>query len=247
MAQIEPIKQLTRATPEEKNQRLLDIQQFRDRNASKKDADDLSRALGIELKTFPIEKPFCSFLDLLEPTFNQPHDVTEENMQARIRGLILMALSNKWGYLVLSTGNKSELAMGYCTLYGDMCGGLSVISDVSKTKVYELAHWINGQKKVIPESTLTKAPTAELKLNQKDSDTLPDYTILDHVLEAYVEKRLSLQDIAKQYEVSLPFVQGIIHKIHCAEYKRRQGAPGLRVSPKSFLVGRRYPIVQRWI
>ena len=211
------------------------------------DAYALAKTLGIECRTIPIEKPFESFLDLLAPSFQgKDPDVTEENLQARIRGMILMAISNKWGYVVLSTGNKSEMAVGYCTLYGDMCGGLSVISDVTKRQVYALSRWINRDKEIIPTSCIEKPPSAELRLNQKDSDSLPDYEVLDHVLQAYVEECLSPPEIEKKYHLPIELVIDIIKKIHRAEYKRRQAAPGIRVSTKAFRVGRRYPIVQGW-
>lgn len=214
---------------------------------SKKDAQDLASALGVELKTIPIEKPYQAFLDLLTPYFeNKDPDVTEENLQARMRGVILMALSNKFGYIVLSTGNKSELAMGYSTLYGDLTGGLSVIADVSKAKVYELARYINRDKKIIPISTIEKPPSAELRPNQKDSDSLPPYPIIDQVLEAYVERNEPAADIAKNAHLDIALVKSIIDRIHAAEYKRRQAPPGLRVSSKSFSVGRKFPIVQRF-
>lgn len=211
---------------------------------SEEDAITLSRNLGIELKTIPIESSFCHFLELLEPVFgNKPYDVTEENLQARIRGLILMALANKEGYLLLNTGNKSEFAMGYCTLYGDMCGALSVIADVSKTRVYALC----AKMEKIPQLILAKAPSAELREGQKDSDTLPDYAILDRVIEEFVEKQKSVESVAKELGLERSFVEDIVQKIARAEYKRRQGAPVLRVTPRSLLVGRRYPIVQNWI
>jgi NAD+ synthase (glutamine-hydrolysing) len=214
---------------------------------SKKDAQDLASALGIELKTIPIEKPYQAFLDLLTPSFeNKAPDVTEENLQARMRGVILMALSNKFGYIVLSTGNKSELAMGYSTLYGDLTGGLSVIADVSKAKVYELARFINRDKILIPASTIEKPPSAELRPNQKDSDSLPPYPIIDQVLEAYVERNETPADIAKNSNIDIAVVKSIIDRIYNAEYKRRQAPPGLRVSSKSFSVGRKFPIVQRF-
>jgi NAD+ synthase (glutamine-hydrolysing) len=216
--------------------------------SSLKDAEQLAHNLGIPLKVIPIEAPFEAYLNLLEPHFEgRPWDVTEENMQSRVRGGILMSLSNKLGYIVLSTGNKSELALGYCTLYGDMVGGLAVISDVTKKQVYELAHWINREREIIPHSTIQKPPSAELKPNQKDTDTLPEYPIVDAVLQGYVEDRLSPEEIAKKHQLSLDLVRDLIHKIHLAEYKRRQAAPGIRVTKRSFRVGRRYPIVQTWM
>ena len=211
------------------------------------DAKDLAANLGIEFDIIPIEGPFQSFLDLLTPVFEgRAPDVTEENLQARIRGIILMAISNKFGSLLLSTGNKSELAMGYCTLYGDMAGGLAVISDLTKRQVYALSSWINRQREIIPRSAIEKPPSAELKPNQKDTDTLPDYAILDRVVEAYVEEFLSPEEISKKYGIALELVRELVRKIHKAEYKRRQAPPGIRVSRKAFRVGRRYPIVQGW-
>lgn len=211
------------------------------------DAKELAHNLQIDFIETVIEGPFEAYLDLLEPHFKgKPFDVTEENMQARIRGMILMSISNKHGYLVLGTGNKSELALGYCTLYGDMCAGLGVISDLMKTQVYALSHWINREKEIIPVSIIQKVPSAELRPNQKDSDSLPEYDLVDKVLEAYVEGFLSAEEISEKYKLSLPLVKDLIRRIHSAEYKRRQAAPGIRVSRKAFGVGRRYPIVQKW-
>ena len=161
--------------------------------------------------------------------------------------MILMALSNKFGYVVLSTGNKSELAMGYSTLYGDMCGGLSVISDVTKRQVYQLAEWVNRNGIIIPLNTIHKPPSAELRPNQKDSDSLPDYDIIDNVLESYIEEHTPPQVIAKKFGYPLELVHSLIRRIHNNEYKRRQSPPGLRVSQRAFSVGRRFPIVQRWV
>ena len=211
------------------------------------DAQQLAHNLGIKCQTLSIEKPFESFLELLEPSFEGfPADTTEENLQARIRGMILMALSNKFGYLVLSTGNKSEMAMGYSTLYGDMCGGLGVLSDVTKGKVYALAHWINQETEWIPLSIISKPPSAELRPNQKDTDGLPEYSIVDCVLQGYVEEHQSPEEIAQKNLLPLELVKELVRKIHLNEYKRRQGPPGLRVTKKSFTVGRRFPIVQQW-
>ncbi|PJD94783.1 MAG: NAD+ synthase [Parachlamydia sp.] len=212
-----------------------------------RDAQKLADHLEIPLLTIPIESPFQSYLDLLTPFFHhKAADVTEENIQARIRGMILMGLSNKHGYIVLSTGNKSELAMGYSTLYGDMCGGLAVISDVTKVEVYALAKWLNRREELIPWETIHKPPSAELRPNQKDSDSLPEYEILDAVLKEYIEEHQSPLWIAKKYHLDLEFVQNLVHKIHQNEYKRRQSPPGLRVSEKAFSVGRKLPIVQKW-
>ena len=166
-------------------------------------------------------------------------------MQARLRGLILMAASNKFGSLVLTTGNKSELAVGYCTLYGDMCGGLAVISDVPKTKVFELANWINRDEVIIPEATITKPPSAELRPDQKDQDSLPPYEVLDAILERYVVESQSVPEIVTSgFEEAT--VQRIVRLIDLNEYKRRQAAPGLKVTSKAFGVGRRIPVAQRY-
>lgn len=212
------------------------------------DAFLLAERLGITVWEEPIEKPFTIYLELLAPKFQgMAQDATEENLQARIRGMIMMAISNKFGYVVLSTGNKSEMALGYATLYGDMCGGLGVISDVTKLQVYALAEWINREQEIIPLSTLTKPPSAELRPNQKDSDTLPDYAIIDTVLEFYVEEHWPPEKIAEAHGYSLELVNHLVGLIHKNEYKRRQSAPCLRVSAKSFNVGRHFPIVQRWV
>ncbi len=215
---------------------------------SYQDANRLIKNLGIHSEELSIEKPFETFLELLAPYFAEKKtDVTEENLQARIRGNILMAFSNKFGYLVLSTGNKSELAMGFSTLYGDMCGGLGVLSDVTKEQIYVLAHYINREKEVIPSSVICRPPSAELRYNQKDTDTLPDYAIVDRVLEGYVEDYLSPEEIAKRNNLPIELVKTLIEKIHFNEYKRRQAPPGLRVTKKAFSAGRRFPIVQGWI
>ncbi len=211
------------------------------------DAQQLARNLGIELLSIPIETTFNALLATLEPHFiGLSPDVTEENMQARIRGLILMALSNKWGHIVLSTGNKSEMGLGYCTIYGDMVGGLSVISDVTKQLVYSLSGWVNRRQEIIPQTIIDKPPSAELRPNQKDSDSLPDYAIVDRVVQDYVEEFLSAEEIAEKCHLNVDVVKDLIHRIHVAEYKRRQGAPCIRVSKRAFLAGRRFPIVQKW-
>lgn len=211
------------------------------------DAKKLAENLGIGYKEISIEDPFEDYLKILKPHFEgMPVDVTEENLQARIRGMILMALSNKLGYIVLSTGNKSEMGLGYNTLYGDMCGGLGVISDVLKTQVYELSRWINRKKEIIPWSTIDKPPSAELRPDQKDLDSLPDYGVVDTVLKAYVEDHMSAKEIIEEYKIDPATVQDLIGKIHGAEYKRRQAPPGIRVSKVAFSVGRRFPIVQKW-
>ncbi|RME54173.1 MAG: NAD+ synthase, partial [Deltaproteobacteria bacterium] len=212
------------------------------------DAEALGRALGIETVTLPIGDLFATFREALSPLFGDlPEDVTEENLQARIRGTLLMAISNKFNRLLLTTGNKSELAVGYCTLYGDMCGGLAMISDVPKTLVYALARRINATRgfPVIPENTLTKPPSAELRPGQKDEDTLPPYEILDPILAAYIEEKRSIEEIvASGLERSL--VEEITKRVDRNEYKRRQAPPGLKVTQKAFGMGRRYPIAQRY-
>ena len=181
----------------------------------------------------------------------RPEDVAEENIQARLRGVILMAMSNKFGSLLLTTGNKSEIAVGYCTLYGDMCGGLAVISDVPKTLVYRLARWINedavrrGVAPPIPEPTITKPPSAELRPNQTDQDSLPPYDVLDAILEMYVVDQKSPADI-RAAGFAAADVARVVKLIDGAEYKRRQAAPGLKVTTKAFGVGRRVPVAQRW-
>lgn len=211
------------------------------------DADALAKNLKIPLITIPINAPFDTFLETLKPHFSdKPVDVTEENLQARIRGMILMALSNKWGYLVLSTGNKSELAMGYSTLYGDLAGGLAVIADLTKDKVYALSRYLNKKGEVIPQAIIDKPPSAELRPNQKDSDSLPPYPLLDTVLTAYIEQGLAPEKIARDNQISEALVDELVRKIHQSEYKRRQAPPGLRVTEKAFAVGRRFPIVHRF-
>ena len=214
---------------------------------SKKDANNLATNFGIELKTISIEEPFKVFLDILSKSLTNNKTHTEENIQARIRGLILMAISNQTGGIVLSTGNKSEIATGYCTLYGDMCGGLSIISDLPKTLVYKLAKYINkkGGKEIISKSILTKAPTAELKSNQTDQDTLPPYDILDKVLNLYVEQHTPLKEIIKK-DISVNIAEKVCTMIDSSEYKRYQSAPGLKLTSRSFGHGWRMPIAQRY-
>ncbi len=216
------------------------------------DAKALAQNLGIAYHVVPIEPVFQSFLTTMAPLFgNAPADVTEENLQARARGTILMALSNKTGALVLTTGNKSELAVGYCTLYGDMCGGLAVLSDLPKTLVYNLSHHINTlavhQERVapIPQSTLTKPPSAELRPDQLDQDTLPDYAVLDRILELHVEELRSVDQICRLEGFEPAVVRKIVGMLHRNEYKRRQAAPGLKITTKAFGVGRRFPVVAR--
>jgi NAD+ synthase (glutamine-hydrolysing) len=214
---------------------------------SVRDSEMLAKNLNIRFELIEIETVFFNYLKLLEPHFGgRPFDITEENLQARIRGMILMALSNKLGYIVMSTGNKSEMGMGYCTLYGDMAGGLGVIADVLKVQVYELCCWINRKEEVIPWSIIEKPPSAELRANQKDSDSLPPYEVVDAVLKSYVEDYSSAEEIAKRHHFPLDTVNALILKIHKAEYKRRQAPPMIRVSRKSFRVGRKFPIVQGW-
>lgn len=216
--------------------------------SSTTDAQKLAKTLGVQWDLISIQPLFETCLKELEPHFGgRKEDVTEENIQSRLRGLTLMALSNKLGALVLSTGNKSEFATGYCTLYGDMAGGLAVISDVTKTQVYMLARWLNRKKEIIPQSIIDKPPSAELRPNQRDTDTLPDYSMVDAVLQSYVEDLLTPNEIIEIHHLPKKVVYDLIERIHKNEYKRRQAAPGLRVSKKSFRVGRRYPIVQKWV
>lgn len=210
------------------------------------DARALARNLGIRYEVIPIQTPFEAVKQQLQPLFaGRKEDVTEENIQARLRGVILMALSNKFGSLLLTTGNKSEMAVGYCTLYGDMCGGLGVISDVPKQMVYRLARWINREREIIPVSSLTKPPSAELRPNQTDQDTLPPYEILDAILELYVvEGRRPAEIIDAGFKEA--DVKRVVRLIDQSEYKRRQAAPGLKVTSKAFGMGRRIPIAQRY-
>jgi NAD+ synthetase len=211
------------------------------------DARMLARNLGIKLLEIPISDAFRDFKSQFKEIFKGlPENETEENMQPRLRAMTLMALSNKFGHLVLSTGNKSELAVGYCTIYGDMAGGLAVISDVPKTMVYELARWINRKHEIIPRSTIEKPPSAELKPNQKDQDTLPPYEILDQILQLYVEENLSARDIiARRFDEKT--VRWVQRRVNLNEYKREQAAPGLKVTSRAFGLGRRMPIAQRYL
>ncbi len=214
---------------------------------SVKDAEDLAKNLGSPYDIIPIEDAFKSFNGILEPFFEGlPFNIAEENIQARTRGVILMALSNKFGYILLNTSNKSEAAVGYGTLYGDMNGGLSVIGDVYKTEVFDLARYINRDKEIIPWNTITKPPSAELRPDQKDSDSLPDYDILDEILYQYIEKRQGPNELIK-----MGFEDKIVHRIlklvNTNEYKRYQTPPMLRVSPKAFGMGRRMPIVGKYL
>ena len=210
------------------------------------DAEVLAKNLGIRYEVLPIEPVFQSVEKQLAPVFagTRPNEA-EENIQSRLRGVTLMALSNKFGALVLTTGNKSEMAVGYCTLYGDMCGALAVIADVFKTDVYKIARWINRSRIVIPEASITKPPSAELRPDQKDQDSLPEYETLDAILQAYVVENSSREEIIKR-GFSAQVVNDVINKITFSEYKRRQAAPGLKVSPRAFGMGRRIPIAQRF-
>ena len=213
---------------------------------SLRDARELACRLRIRFEVLPIAPIFDVYRKTLAPLFTGlPEDVAEENIQSRIRGNLLMAFSNKFGELVLTTGNKSELAVGYCTLYGDMVGGLAVISDVPKTLVYRLSRYVNALKPVIPQSTLEKPPSAELRPGQKDSDTLPPYEILDNILEDYVEDYRTAEQIAGQRGYDLKLVRDVIRMIERSEYKRQQAAPGLKITPKAFGFGRRFPIAQK--
>ncbi len=213
-----------------------------------RDARRLAENLLINFLVLPIEQVFQAYRLTLRAAFEgRTEDVTEENIQARIRGNFLMALSNKFGSMVLSTGNKSELAVGYCTLYGDMAGGLAVISDVPKTMVYALAGHINRGREVIPQETITKPPSAELRPNQTDQDTLPPYDVLDPILKSYIQDLRSPQEIADQYNFPLDLVRSIALRVDRNEYKRQQAPPGLKITSKAFSVGRPFPIAQKFI
>ncbi len=215
---------------------------------SKEDASELAKNLGIEFKTIPIQEVFEKYLETLKETFGSSKpDVTEENIQARVRGNVLMALSNKFGYLALNTGNKSEVSCGYCTLYGDMAGGFGVIKDVPKMLVYKLAEYVNESVgvEVIPDRVFKKAPTAELRPAQKDSDTLPEYEVLDRVLKLYVEEDKSLSEIARS-GLDEDVASRVIRLVDLNEYKRRQSAPGIKITPKAFGRDRRMPITNRY-
>jgi NAD+ synthase (glutamine-hydrolysing) len=219
------------------------------------DARALARNLGIKFLEVPITDAFAVFKSQFKEIFKGlPENETEENMQPRLRAMTLMALSNKFGHLLLTTGNKSELAVGYCTMYGDMAGGLAVISDVPKTMVYELARWINSDYSVrsghkgelIPKSTIDKPPSAELKPNQKDQDTLPPYEILDQILHLYVEENLSARDIIA-HGFDEKTVRWVQRRVDLNEYKREQAAPGLKVTSRAFGLGRKMPIAQKYV
>jgi NAD+ synthase (glutamine-hydrolysing) len=210
------------------------------------DARTLANNLGIRFELLSIDCAVEAYRETLKEVFaNQKEDVTEENIQSRARGTLLMALSNKFGAIVLSTGNKSELGVGYCTLYGDMVGGLAVISDVPKTLVYRLSHYVNSRHPVIPQATLEKPPSAELRPDQKDSDSLPPYEILDAVLEDYVEDAHSVERIATDRGFDIEVVRRVVRMVDRAEYKRQQSAPGIKISAKAFGYGRRLPIAAK--
>jgi NAD+ synthase (glutamine-hydrolysing) len=211
------------------------------------DAKALAENIGAPWKLVPIHQTYGAFLETMAPHFDgKAFDVTEENIQARARAIILMALSNKFGYILLNTSNKSEAAVGYGTLYGDMCGGLSVLGDVYKTDVYRLSEWINREKEVIPFSSIHKPPSAELRPDQKDSDSLPDYALLDQILNAYIEKRQGPKAlIAAGFDPQV--VEKVLRLVNTNEYKRHQTPPILRVSSKAFGMGRRMPIVARYL
>ncbi|MEX0655037.1 MAG: NAD+ synthase [Phycisphaeraceae bacterium] len=224
---------------------------------SKDDAKALADRLGITFQGIPIEAPHAAFEQLLEPSFHGlPPDSTEENIQARVRGIILMAFSNKFGEMLVTTGNKSEVAVGYCTLYGDMAGGLAILSDVPKTMVYQLARWINDapasplrerfEGPVIPENTITKPPSAELRPDQTDQDTLPEYDVLDNIIERYVEREQSARRIVSETGYDADVVLKVIRLIDVNEYKRKQMAPGIKITGRAFGFGRRMPIAQRY-
>ena len=210
------------------------------------DARKLAKNLGIRFELISINPAYEAYRTMLKDVFaGRKEDTTEENLQSRARGMLLMALSNKFGAIVLSTGNKSELGVGYCTLYGDMAGGLAVISDVPKTLVYRLSRYVNSRRAGIPEDTLEKPPSAELRPNQKDSDSLPPYEILDAVLEDYIEDSHSPEQIAADHGFDLEVVRRVVRMVDRVEYKRQQAAPGLKISPKAFGYGRRFPIAAK--
>ena len=211
------------------------------------DSIELAKKLGMRCDTVAIADTFETVKKSMSPVFGDlPEDVTEENMQARIRGLFLMSLSNKTGSMLLTTGNKSELAVGYCTMYGDMCGGVAVISDLPKMKVYAVSRWINREREIIPWDTIEKPPSAELRPDQKDQDTLPPYEVLDAILELYVEKQISATEIIEDHGFEENLVRWVQRRVDLNEWKRFQAAPGLRVTSKAFGMGRRMPIVQRF-
>jgi NAD+ synthetase len=207
------------------------------------DSRQLASNLGIRFEAISISELFADFNRALAPLFTGlPPDITEENIQPRIRGTILMALSNKLGALVLTTGNKSEMAVGYCTLYGDMVGALAVIGDLVKTRVYAICHWLNRNQEKVPAAILSKPPSAELRPGQMDTDSLPPYEVLDPIVEAYVERYETPECIAQEHGFPLDLVQQVVRLIERSEYKRQQAAPVLKVTSKSFGMGRRFPI-----
>ncbi len=210
------------------------------------DAEKLARNLGIRYEVLAIEPVFNSVEAQLQKVFagTKPNEA-EENMQSRLRGVTLMALSNKFGALVLTTGNKSEMAVGYCTLYGDMCGALAPLADVFKMDVYKISRWVNREKIIIPEDSISKPPSAELRPDQKDQDSLPPYEMLDVILELYIVNHLSKDEIIRR-GFAAAMVNDVINKVTFSEYKRRQAAPGLKVSPRAFGIGRRIPVAQRF-
>jgi NAD+ synthase (glutamine-hydrolysing) len=214
---------------------------------SLRDAKDLASRIGIRLLEISIVPVFEEYRRVLAPSFGLGDCApAEENLQARIRGAILMALSNRFGHLVLSTGNKSEIALGYCTLYGDMAGGYALLSDVPKTLVYELARELNRREERIPAASISKEPSAELRPNQKDSDSLPPYSLLDPLIEALVDRSLPPAAAARRAGVDLSLARDIARRVDRAEYKRRQMPPGPKVTARAFGEGRRYPIAQKF-
>jgi NAD+ synthase (glutamine-hydrolysing) len=215
-------------------------------SGSLSDAEALAKNLGIRYEVIPVEPGFLAVEAQLAKLFasTKPNEA-EENIQSRLRGVTLMTISNKFGSLVLTTGNKSEMAVGYCTLYGDMCGALAVIADVFKTEVYEVSRWINREREIIPTDSITKPPSAELRPDQKDQDSLPPYEVLDAILQHYVVEHLSKDEIIKR-GFAAAVVNDVVNKVTFTEYKRRQAAPGLKVSPRAFGMGRRIPLAQRF-
>lgn len=217
---------------------------------SVEDSRRLAERLGIRFIQAPIEPPFRVLLDAVHQHFpgdgSREADLTEQNLQSRIRGVLLMAFSNRIGALVLTTGNKSELATGYCTLYGDMVGGLAVLADVLKTQVYDLSRYVNREREIIPQAIIDKAPSAELKPDQTDQDDLPPYAVLDSIIQDYVENYRTPEQISASRDLPLPLVRRLIRRIDHSEYKRQQAAPGLKISKKAFGMGRRLPIAQRY-
>jgi NAD+ synthase (glutamine-hydrolysing) len=211
------------------------------------DARQLAEKLGIQYDIVPIQPMYESFMQTLKPHFwGHPFNLTEENLQARIRGTLVMAFSNKFGNILLNTSNKSEMAVGYGTLYGDMCGGLAVLGDVYKMEVYDICRYINKDEEIIPNNILVKAPSAELRPGQKDSDSLPEYDILDKVLYNYIEMRKSPRDLVEMgFDEAL--VKRVLRLVNINEFKREQAAPVLRVSNKAFGMGRRMPIVGKYL